>query len=126
MFAMQFVGTMPAMIEIAGLLWLILGSYVDVWWSGHLQIRSMMLFLDVAPRKIGWLRSTPTRPNKRECTQHKCAFGCSHTAAPIGRRSFNSTTGSPGTVIQTHYTCQKWRPTAYRWPPSHGRLQMAT
>ena len=34
MFAMQFVGTMPAMIEIAGLLWLILGSYVDVWWSG--------------------------------------------------------------------------------------------
>ena len=31
MFAMQFVGTMPAMIEIAGLLSLILGSYVDFW-----------------------------------------------------------------------------------------------
>ena len=31
MFAMQFVGTMPAMIEIAGLLSLILGSYIDFW-----------------------------------------------------------------------------------------------
>merc|ERR1719258_592572 len=31
MFAMQFVGTMPAMIEIAGLLALSLGSYLDFW-----------------------------------------------------------------------------------------------
>jgi len=31
MFAMQFVGTMPAMIEIAGLLSAILGSWVDFW-----------------------------------------------------------------------------------------------
>ena len=38
MFAMQFVGTMPAMIEIAGLLSLILGSYVDVWWSGSSSV----------------------------------------------------------------------------------------
>jgi len=31
MFAMQFVGTMPAMIEIAGFLALALGSYLDFW-----------------------------------------------------------------------------------------------
>jgi H+-transporting ATPase len=31
MFVMQFVGTMPAMIEIAGLLALSLGSYLDFW-----------------------------------------------------------------------------------------------
>ena len=31
MFAMQFVGTMPAMIEIAGILSAVLGSWVDFW-----------------------------------------------------------------------------------------------
>ena len=50
----------------------------------------------------------------------------SHSCSRRPTNRFNSTTGSPGTVIQTQYTCQKWRPTAYRWPPSRGRLQMAT
>ena len=71
LFFMQFVGTMPAMIEIAGILSAILGSWVDFWIIFALLMTNATLgFIEevrsacVAPRLLHSLRSSspPLRP----------------------------------------------------------------
>merc|ERR1719478_255425 len=69
MFAMQFVGTMPAMIEIAGLLSAILGSWVDFWIIFALLMTNATLgFVEemnaqasIAALKDGMVRKLPVK-----------------------------------------------------------------
>merc|ERR1719183_1344950 len=69
MFAMQFVGTMPAMIEIAGLLALVLGSYIDFWIIFALLMTNATLgFIEemnaqasIAALKDGMIRKLPVK-----------------------------------------------------------------
>jgi len=69
MFAMQFVGTMPAMIELAGLLSAILGSWVDFWIIFALLMTNATLgFVEemnaqasIAALKDGMVRKLPVK-----------------------------------------------------------------
>ncbi|EOD12285.1 hypothetical protein EMIHUDRAFT_76716, partial [Emiliania huxleyi CCMP1516] len=69
MFAMQFVGTMPAMIEIAGLLAFLLKSYVDFWIILALLLTNATLgFIEemnaqasISALKDGMIRKLPTK-----------------------------------------------------------------
>merc|ERR1740138_824636 len=69
MFAMQFVGTMPAMIELAGLLSAVLGSWVDFWIIFALLMTNATLgFVEevnaqasIAALKDGMIRKLPVK-----------------------------------------------------------------
>jgi len=69
LFAMQFVGTMPAMIEIAGLLSALLGSWVDFWIILTLLLTNATLgFVEevnaqasIAALKDGMIRKLPVK-----------------------------------------------------------------
>merc|ERR1740138_472849 len=69
MFAMQFVGTMPAMIELAGLLSAVLGSWVDFWIIFALLMTNATLgFVEevnaqasIAALKDGMVRKLPVK-----------------------------------------------------------------
>jgi len=71
MFAMQFVGTMPAMIEVAGLLALVLGSYLDFWIIFALLMTNATLgFIEemnaqasISALKDGLVRKLPVKRN---------------------------------------------------------------
>ena len=71
MFLMQFVGTMPAMIEIAGLLALSLGSYLDFWIIFALLMTNATLgFVEeinaqasISALKDGLVRKLPVKRN---------------------------------------------------------------
>ena len=69
LFAMQFVGTMPAMIEIAGILSALLGSWVDFWIILTLLLTNATLgFIEevnaqssIAALKDGMVRKLPVK-----------------------------------------------------------------
>ena len=69
LFAMQFVGTMPAMIEIAGLLSALLGSWIDFWIILTLLLTNATLgFIEevnaqasIAALKDGMVRKLPVK-----------------------------------------------------------------
>jgi H+-transporting ATPase len=73
MFAMQFVGTMPAMIEAAGLLSAILGSWIDFWIIFALLMTNATLgFVEemnaqasIAALKDGMIRKLPVKRDNK-------------------------------------------------------------
>ena len=76
MFAMQFVGTMPAMIEIAGLLALSLGSYLDFW---------IIFALLMTNASLGFIEEMNARRPSRPSRTAWCASCRSSATAPSRR-----------------------------------------
>ena len=71
MFASQFVGTMPAMIEVAGLLAAVLGSWVDFWIILALLMTNAILgFIEEIVRQMASAEGLPSFAEAETLVDH--------------------------------------------------------